>query len=349
MPQVVSDGAQGAIIAWGDDRGGEFYADLYAQRVEKYGLWGWPSARIASIVDVPGDQGGYVTLSFEASRLDRTSPPTVVTMYSVYRRNGASWELTALVDAEHMSSYSCVVPTVADWTVPAPYFQNFRILAEECYECPNGSWYSPIDSGLSIDNIAPAAPAGVTALQSITPPGLQLTWTPNGESDFLHYLVYRGVGELFIPDGTNLIAMPDDPEWFDAEWRWYSGYYYKLAAYDIHYNRSLFTLVSPGDVTGAETPPTPLVTCLRQNFPNPFNPATRISYDLAAGAHVSLCVYDVNGSLVRTLVDQSKEPGTFAATWDGENENGEIVASGVYFYRLKAGDFIETKRMILCK
>jgi len=89
---------------------------------------------------------------------------------------------------------------------------------------------------------------------------------------------------------------------------------------------------------------------LHQNVPNPFNPTTTIGYDVGAGgAEVSLVVYDVAGRRVRTLVDRHHAPGAFRARWDGYNDQGSRVATGVYFYRLIAGSFVDTKKMVLLK
>jgi len=87
---------------------------------------------------------------------------------------------------------------------------------------------------------------------------------------------------------------------------------------------------------------------LHQNYPNPFNPITTISFDLPNQCEWSLQVYNVNGSLVREISDLS-EAGQISIEWDGTTNSGDQVASGVYFYRLTAGDFTETKKMIMLK
>jgi hypothetical protein len=88
---------------------------------------------------------------------------------------------------------------------------------------------------------------------------------------------------------------------------------------------------------------------LSQNRPNPFNPATTIEYTVARRGRVSLRVYDVAGRLARTLVDDDKDAGVHRATWDGRNDGGGRVASGVYFYRLASGRKVITKKMVLLK
>ncbi len=95
----------------------------------------------------------------------------------------------------------------------------------------------------------------------------------------------------------------------------------------------------------------PAVTwALSQNFPNPFNPTTTIHYDVkAGGGQVSLRVFDVSGRVVRTLVDGSQTEGSKSVTWNGTNDRGQRVASGIYFYRMIAPDFTETKKMVLLR
>ena len=95
---------------------------------------------------------------------------------------------------------------------------------------------------------------------------------------------------------------------------------------------------------------------LGQNYPNPFNPTTTIHYAFPdAGRrtqdarHVTLKIYNVLGQEIRTLVEEEKEPGYYTVTWDGVDSDGVGAASGIYFYRLKVGDFNATKRMVLMK
>jgi hypothetical protein len=97
----------------------------------------------------------------------------------------------------------------------------------------------------------------------------------------------------------------------------------------------------------------PLRTELHSNVPNPFNPTTRIEFDLAHEGQVSLRIYDVAGRLVRTLIDASLTPGRYtgqsATVWDGTDDTGQRVSSGVYFYRLTAPDYVATRKMILMR
>ena len=103
------------------------------------------------------------------------------------------------------------------------------------------------------------------------------------------------------------------------------------------------------DCSGTATPEELVARAiLVQNYPNPFNPVTLIRYSLSSSGWVRLTVYTVTGRLVRTLVDTHHERAdSYATNWNGRDEEGNEVASGVYIYRLEAGGHVETKRMVL--
>ncbi len=92
---------------------------------------------------------------------------------------------------------------------------------------------------------------------------------------------------------------------------------------------------------------------LYQNYPNPFNPVTRIAYTVPGSAsstnNVLLAVYDVRGALVKTLVNSPVPGGRHVVEWDGKNNSGDMVASGVYFSRLSAGGVVDVKKMVLLR
>ena len=103
-----------------------------------------------------------------------------------------------------------------------------------------------------------------------------------------------------------------------------------------------------------ETEERPKETTLLSNYPNPFNPETWMPYKLSKAAKVTVTIYAIDGSLIRTLTLGHQSAGTYqsknrAAYWDGKNEVGEPVASGVYFYTLKAGEFSATRKMLIRK
>ncbi len=110
---------------------------------------------------------------------------------------------------------------------------------------------------------------------------------------------------------------------------------------------SLFSIQSTPGGNGDETPSLPYA--LEQNFPNPFNPSTRIVFSIGEAGHVSLRLFDSAGRLIRVLVDERREAGRHEELWDGKSTGGRAVASGIYFYCLVTGDFMQTRKMVLLR
>jgi hypothetical protein len=402
---IAPDGEGGAVIAWADERsGGSWESDVYAQLVDAAGRVGWLAPEIASVRDVPGDQGGRVFLSWFAVRADRFMDlDAEMTHYSIWRsidaaqaalaiRAGASeigslaefdaaaspggssaassgstaapgdrpvirveengalatfWELIDTQDPLCMEGYAKTEATLFDSTAYYGEPQYFQVVAHTTD--PRVYWKSAAAGGRSVDNLPPGAPLGLEGERNVSPFGLELTWDPNAESDFSCYALYRGLSEDFVPGAANLVGQLDETGYFDGEWTWGAGYYYKLSAFDINGNESAFSLFSTDNITGDETPKAPAASYLAQNFPNPFNPTTKISFGLAAPADVSLRIYDAAGRLVRVLAEGARPAGNYSELWDGRDSGGRAVASGIYFYRLGAGSFTQTRKMILLR
>ena len=201
--------------------------------------------------------------------------------------------------------------------------------------------------------------------------------TVYGNTEFWDYVVVEGTR-----DGINWIPLADgydarfDPVWLSAYNSSSSGNssMYRNHQFDLLNNFSAgeqilirFRLFADGFVTGwgwvidnLEIQQTGIVNIgdpgeiaetyqLSQNYPNPFNPTTRISFRIAAKNKVKLVVYNTLGQKIRTLVDRELEAGLYDAKWDGRNESGTVVASGVYVYRFEAGDFQDVRKMMFLK
>lgn len=345
--QVASDGNEGAIIAWGDQRTEENGADVYAQRMEGHGYWGYPCPLNPVGADVPHDQGGRVLLSWDASYLD-VYPEEVVTQYVVWRSSdGASYVPVDSIDAYYLESYQCAAATTADSSGSGAATHYFKIQANTIMS--SHTWNSVVITCHSVDDLSPAPPTGLVARSLPGSGGLDLRWTPNGEADLDHYAVHRGPDAGFIPGADNLIGSPGQASFVDGDWRESSGYSYKISAIDADGYASAFATVAPEDVIGGEGDGAPRATYLAQSCPNPFNPATSIAYGLREPAHVSLRIFDAAGRLVRVLAEVERAAGIHAERWDGTNDGGGAVASGVYFYQLTAGSFAQTRKMVLMR
>ena len=152
---------------------------------------------------------------------------------------------------------------------------------------------------------------------------------------------------VFSPDGNTLVSGSRDGTILLWEFRSYTIWGdIKFAAAD---GKMQASALSP-----STTASIPVETALLSNYPNPFNPETWIPYELKKSAEVSLTIFDMKGQAVRTLAVGYQPAGVYrsrerAAYWDGRNQNGETVVSGVYFYTLSAGDFSATRKMLVGK
>jgi len=164
------------------------------------------------------------------------------------------------------------------------------------------------------------------------------------ESTFPNVLVrvYRGEGAFgglnelasFAMNGKSTFNYVDDSALAGKSYRYMLG----VTDAEGEFVSPIQSLTMPGATSRLE-----------QNSPNPFNPQTAIRFSLDSKQSVTLAVYDVNGRLVRMLVSGVKEVGTHSVTWDGRDNAGSTVSSGVYFYRLDAGKFSSTKKMVMLK
>jgi hypothetical protein len=102
-------------------------------------------------------------------------------------------------------------------------------------------------------------------------------------------------------------------------------------------------------IVGVNPVGTPNSFALEQNFPNPFNPSTTVSYSVPKSGQVNVMVYDLLGNLVKTLVNDVQEPGQYKVTWNATNEQGQVVTTGNYILKMVAGDFTQTRKMTLLK
>lgn len=178
-----------------------------------------------------------------------------------------------------------------------------------------------------------------------------LTWTTATETENLGFHIYRSIakesdyvqitGEMILGAGSSDEAQ--NYTYTDCDIKSGNTYYYKLADVDFNGNINFHVPIS---IT-IEAVPTKY--SLAQSYPNPFNPETAINYTLKEAGNVSLKIYNLQGRLVRTLVDQKKPVGSYSVMWNGTDDNGILLASGVYYYTLKVNGFEETKKLTFMK
>ncbi|MCJ7496637.1 MAG: T9SS type A sorting domain-containing protein, partial [candidate division Zixibacteria bacterium] len=118
---------------------------------------------------------------------------------------------------------------------------------------------------------------------------------------------------------------------------------------DIEYKDGYVLIQCPDDVTEGDEniSAIPKTYELSQNYPNPFNPVTEISFALPQESEVNLIIYNIKGQIVNKLVNERLKAGRYKVRWEGKDSAGNRVASGIYFYRINAGKYSETKKMIM--
>jgi hypothetical protein len=106
--------------------------------------------------------------------------------------------------------------------------------------------------------------------------------------------------------------------------------------------------LNPNDV-GDNGDAIPATFGISQNYPNPFNPDTKIEYSVARKTHVNISVFNILGQQVSNLVNEEVDAGVYEVIWDGRNDNGSQVASGIYFYKMDTDEYVETRKMVLMR
>jgi hypothetical protein len=193
------------------------------------------------------------------------------------------------------------------------------------------------DSGYSIDNLAPGPPAGLHMMSAT-----EIVWEEAPEEDFDYFAVYGsddGDFDLAIFIGYTIdIYMDVGGDFFN---------FYHVTATDFAGNEGepATTENNFADINGGH----PARFALRQNSPNPFTTSTSICFDLPERSHVTIDVIDVSGRVVRGLVDEARVADRHHVTWNGKDEVGDDLGPGIYFVRMKAGEFEATRKTMLLR
>jgi hypothetical protein len=334
-----------------------------------------PEPTISSIVDHPQDQGKQVILSWEKSDYDIPERREIV-HYSVWRRylgGGAAaqqasgdlsespakgkpaelarymvssgWEYVADQDARFLDEYAMTVPTYADSTEAGIPYTAYIVMA---HTYSYWKFYvSDPDSGYSVDNIPPECPAQLAG-EYLEGTGVRLYWEANVDPDISHYAVYGSETPEFDACGDNLLGTTDE-EFFVDRAGGADARHYKVSAYDKNGNEGPAALITADEIKNGPWEGRSYSNLLYQNVPNPFLAATDIAFTTGVAGHVRLVIYDAAGRRVRVLIDGHRPASQYVEVWDGRDDTGRPVASGMYFYLLEAPGWTGGKKMTLAR
>lgn len=395
-PRIIQHSLGGALVSWEDYR--TALPDIRALRVEpREGFWGMPEPEITSVADIPGDQGGFVRVSWNRSDRDRV-PYTTITHYSVWRatdavsamaateranldgaldleiddsgirlvpleemesgfegpafRPAASgdffWEYVGEQEALYFPGYSFAAPTEADSAGGNAALHYFQVVAHTYTQYQ--SFPSMPDSGYSLDNLATGAPIMLTAVRA-GGSNVDLDWGVGEatEPDFSHFAIYRSQVPGVTLDPLNFIGSTPDTFSVDTGADPALEYYYIVVAVDIHGNTSDPTneaMVS-GTSTGISGLPALTTLRVRTNIPNPFSGSTELFFGLPSASEVKIEIFDISGRRVHSAELEKLPRGWHRVPFRGRGGDGRVLPSGVYFYRVTAGDMVETKKMVI--
>ena len=291
------------------------------------------------------DASMYVQASY-TGRLSTHPPGMMIPVQTLKRGEGVYWK--SWPDALSYCrwgdySNTCVDPTddMTFWTI------------QEYAGTPVGTGNGSGRWGTRWGKIEPASnlPVQISSFSADVRAGnrVQLEWTTLSEIENFGFEVqksesapsdFRTIAGSFLP-GHGTTTLPRQYRYCDttaSPGQWY----YRLNQIDLdgssHYSQSVRVDLNPGVMEE----PLPASFALFQNYPNPFNPSTTIGYRLAWRSHVTLAVYNTLGQRVSTLVDQHQPPGYYEVLYDASG-----MSSGVYFCRFRAGDYMQTRKLLL--
>jgi hypothetical protein len=304
---------------------------------------------ITTITDVDNDQGRRVRVAFTRSAHDDPAAATPVVRYEAFLRDdptplvlsGGSrgsladgWLEVASVGAHAEDAYLMDAPTDADSTVAAGQrFSAFFIRAAT--DAPSVFFDSPIDSGYSLDNLAPGVPGSLLYNAG------QLSWDESSAEDFDYFTVYGADTDDF---GSATVVDYGVAPAMDVTSSPYVFYF--VTATDFSGNEGTPARVNTLSGTGGG--PRSYVLSI-SSCPNPFNPRTTISYTLPSRGAVTVAIYDARGARAATLVNgEEQDAGAYRIEWDGRAGNG-LAASGIYFARIEHSGATRSRKMVLLK
>lgn len=249
----------------------------------------------------------------------------------------------------HLESLTTNAPVISDLDAGSTYWWYVSVSYDggSSWSVASPTWKFTVDPGSNAVMPIVASPKNGVTITSDEP---TLSWylPAQSESELTYELEYADNTEFNdvtivdnITDWKAQTAVLEEGEYF---WRVRSSSGTSTSSYS---NVGSFKIGSVTEVESDED--IPISYRLEQNYPNPFNPTTVINYSLPQAEYVTIKIYDMLGREVRTLINSEIEAGKHSVEWSGKNELGQTVSSGMYIYRIEAGNFVQVRKMLLLK
>jgi hypothetical protein len=264
--------------------------------------------------------------------------------------NGLGLTSTFIIKFQQYDDYPVATDGFAfdDISVTVPSGGGGAITAESESNNTSGTANGPVGTGVGVTgNISSSSDQDYFYFDVSTAGNINVSLAIGSSADLDWFLYNSSLTEVARGYST---ANPEVGNYNAAAGRYYlmvDGYLSAVSSYTLTVNGGLANSIVPAQKSLAAALEEPLVSFLAQNRPNPFRAGTAIRFALAKPGHVALKVFDVGGRVTRTLIDRDLGAGKHEVRWQGESDLGSRVAPGVYFYRLTAPDFIETRKMLL--
>jgi hypothetical protein len=256
------------------------------------------------------------------------------------------WELVGTQGAHGFSGYTFSAATRADSVATGSNNEAFMVSAHISGD-DYVAFTSNVLTGHSVDNLAPPAPLFLTALRVSA--DVHLKWNGVHVADLKNYTVYRATSTGVTPIPVNFLANDTDTVLVDASAPG-SALYYIVTANDVHGNQGTKSNeASVSATTGVgNLPPITALTVL-QNHPNPFTGETQLQVGLPLKEDVRVEIYDVAGRRVRDVSISAQSKGWNTLRLNARDDHGVSLPSGVYFYRVHAGNETVTRKMVIAR
>ena len=350
---IISNALNGYIIVWRDERGGN--ADIYAQRYDNDG------SSIGQNFKVNDDAGSAA--QYRPSAAFNVSGDFIVVWHdlrdgdrNIYAQRynsdgspiGQNFRVNDDASTEQQYEPAVAFDSSGGFIVAWEDYRNGdRDIYAQRYEADG----SPIGVNFKVNDDAGGALHRRPSVEADSSDGFIIVWRDdrNGDAD-----IYA---QRFSHDGSFLdsnfvVSSSTDRQQVSPDLKLFNGRIYNTWAsnhaggtgYDIWAN-----VLDWNNPTGIAEEMIKNVSNyqLFQNYPNPFNPSTTITYELPKSSHVRLTVYNILGERIRVLLDKRQSSGRHQVLWNGHDEQGRMVSSGIYIYKIDTGDFQQAQKMIL--